>query len=475
MPFKDPDARRAYQRQRYAMGRPRSIEGESMVVSNSMLASMVEPSKGGVYFLSVDEIIKRKGWGIYKEMLHDDQVKSCLEFKKVLVTGRTWEIMPGDDSEEAKTQAKFVEDAMERFEAKDAMRAALTGFEFGYSLAEQVFERDTWDEDGQQYIFLKKLPHRDPQDLLLKIDRHGNFLGVKQQNFNQIVELDPPKVWLFTHDERFGNLYGNSDLRAAYRPWFCKKFITQFWNVFLERFGAPMTKVTYPQGASEELKNNLKTILSNLASKTEVLVPEGVTIDLIEATRGGNSGYMEALSFHNNAIARAILMVGLMGGADGDKSNTSPSGTQGYLSLRVLFKVADEISKRLSCSLMKQVICPLLDMNFENPIYPTFVWQDYGQFEGMQIADEIRQLHAAGIIDMDQADVNYVRSVLGLPIREEDKPDEVIRPAPTPPPGGGVGQPPAPETGNTRAVKPDAQRGGGGGPARAPKGSTNDA
>jgi hypothetical protein len=50
----------------------------------------------------------------------------------------------------------------------------------------------------------------------------------------------------------------------------------------------------------------------------------------------------------------------------------------------------------------------------------TFVWQDYGQFEGMKIADEIRQLHAAGIIDMDQTDVNYARSVLGLPIRDEE-------------------------------------------------------
>jgi hypothetical protein len=71
---------------------------------------------------------------------------------------------------------------------------------------------------------------------------------------------------------------------------------------------------------------------------------------------------------------------------------------------------------------MEQVGNPLLELNFEKPLIPKFIWQDYGQFEGQVVADEIRQLHAAGIIDMDQTDVNYVRSIMGLPLRDDDNP-----------------------------------------------------
>lgn len=424
-----------------------------MVLGNDMLASMVSPNQGGVYFLSVDEIIKRKGWATYKEMIFDDQVKVCLEFKKVLVAGRKFEIVPGEaENADAAKQAKFAEEIMCRLDMGEIFKNALSSFEFGYSLAEQVFTRDVWDEDGQQYVFLSKIAHRDPQEIYLKSDFHGNFLGARQQSQGKQIDLNPDKLWLHTHDKRFGNIYGNSDLRSAYRPWFAKKFIIQFWNVFLERFGAPMTKMSYPLGASDDLKAKLKQILSNLASKTEILVPEGVQVNLIEATRGGTAGYAEALSFHNNSIARGILMVALLG-ANGDATRESAADSQSFLHLRILFKLADQLSQSLAKSFMDQVINPLIALNFEKPIYPRFIWQDYGQFEGMKVADEIRQLFAAGIIDMDQKDVNYARSILGLPLRlEDDIPDKTIRPQPLPPPGNGTPPPAAPQ-GNDRAGK----------------------
>lgn len=453
-----------------------------MVVGNDLLATMIDPKQGGVYFLSIDEIVARKGWSTYKEMIHDDQVKACLEFKKILVAGRTWELQPGDDTPDAQKQAKFIEEVFRRIDVSDVLHNALSAFEFGYSLAEQVFERDIWDAniggDDKQYVFMKKLQHRDPRDLVLKMDYHGNFIGAKQWGVagvpKGVVELTPDKLWLFSHDKRFGNLYGNSDLRAAYRSWFAKKFVIQFWNVFLERFGAPMTKMTYPLGASDDLKAKLKTILSNLASKTEILVPEGVDIALVEATRGGNSnGYTEALSYHNNAIARAMLMSGIFG-IDGDTNRQSEGNGQSFIQLRILFKMADNISQKLAASLMDQVVKPLLDLNFDNPVYPNFIWQDYGQFEGMQVADEIRQLFVAGLIDPDQQDINYVRSIIGLPIRdEEDNPDEVIRPQPMPPPGGNGAAPPAPQGNDRGAGKTGKQSGPS--QTRTPKGGTNNA
>lgn len=435
----------------YAQGRPRKIEGESMVVGDELLASMTRVGQGGVYFLPVDDIIARKGWSIYKDMMHDDQVRICLQFKKVLIYGRTWELKPYDDSAEAKAQAEFAEWALKEINFKSVMREALSALEFGFSVGEIVWDRK--DYEGKQVICFKKIAHRDPSTLKIGMDRHGNLTGITQEVAGLTVPLPMEKLWIYSHDKRFGNPYGTSVLRAAYRSWWAKKYIINFWNVFMERMGTPLTKMTYPQGASEDLKTTLKRILTNLSSKTELLVPEGVQIDLIEASRSGNAGYMEALQFHNDSIARAILMASLMGtGAEDKVGGNGPS--QSSLHLRILFKMADEITQDVTRTFHEQALKQLIDMNFEKPMYPEFVWQDYGQFEGMKVADTIRLLHSAGILDLSQEDVNYARSVLGLPIRtEEDDEDEVIRPPAPPPPGNAGAPPPAAGQGNERAKK----------------------
>lgn len=510
-----------------AMGRPRAIEGEQMVVSNGLMASMTRPAGGGVYFLPIDEIIRRKGWKIYKDMSHDEQVKSCLAFKRILIHGRAWELKPafsvpdppkfvpqppppvapgappaktpvkaaevppasdakkpnkfdkqppagyerakmpdGSDyappspedqakADQAEEIAAFVEWCLRKIDFDHVIEEALSCLEFGYSLGELVWTRDQYE--GKQVVCLEKIAHRDPQELYLSIDKHGNYIGVKQLSMGQDINLTPEKTFLYSHNKRFGNIYGESDLRSAYRSYWAKKFIINFWNVYLERMGAPMTLMHYPIGASDTLKNTLKQILLDLGSKTEILVPEGVQVELVEAKRSGHADYEASIQFHNRAIASALLMASLFG-TGGESNSTRGSDSQSFLQLRILFKMADGIAKNISNEFMLQVVKQLVAFNYGDDaaanMMPTFVWQDYGQFEGMKIADEIRQLHAAGIIDMDQTDVNYARSVLGLPIRgENDDQDEVIRPAATPPPGGGAAQPPAAPIGNGRADK----------------------
>ena len=213
-----------------------------------------------------------------------------------------------------------------------------------------------------------------------------------------------------------------------------------------------MTAMKYPQGASDELKETLKGILKGLSTKTEILIPEGVEIQLIEAMRtSGQATFHDALTYHNNSIARAILMVAMFGAGGNDISRGADS--QSHLHLRVLFKMADDLSKNLMKSFEDQVIKQLVDYNFPNvTTYPQFLWQDYGEFEGIEVADTIRLLHAAGIVDMDQTDVNYARSILGLPLRgEDDKEDEVVRPQPLPPPANPNAPPPPASQGNTNA------------------------
>lgn len=434
-------------------GRRSAPFSEKLVVDGDVMRAFLPLTReaNSIQFLPVDEIINRKGWKVYRDMRHDDQIKATMSFKKILIYGRALDTKPAEtDNQDAEDVARFVEWALKRINLKQIFREALSAMDFGYSVGELIWE--VAEYEGRQVIALKAIKHREPENIVIEADIHGNVTNFVQYPDWAPTRIDirPEKVWHYAHQREFSNQYGTSDLRAAYKNWWSKKFIVNFWNVFLERLGQPMTMMKYPQGSTPELKATLQKILRGLSTKTEILIPEGVEVELIEATRAAKGDYKEALHYHDNSIARALLVVALLG-VGGDEIKRG-SDSQSRLHLRVLFKMADEIAKDLLFTFQQQVIKQLVDFNFDTDLYPKMFWQDYGEFEGMEVADTIRLLHAAGIFELDQDDVNYCRSILGLPLRlEGDDEDTVVRPQPLPPPANPNRPPPAADQGNDRA------------------------
>lgn len=442
-------------------GRPASIEQEKTeIATGSTLVSWSPLSVNRNELGNPDDIIRRHKFKTYREMRFDDQVKLALRFKKILVYGRAWDVKAASKDERDKQIAKFVRSQLNGVNFKRLVRDTLTCFDFGFSTGENLWEVGRYE--GTRAVLLKAIKHREPDSMKIIVNKGGDITGFEQHtDFGNHVKIVPDKMFHFAYQAEFQNHYGVSDLRAAYRNWFAKKFLIQFWSVALERLGSPMTLAKYPQGASSELKTTIKNILSGLSSKTEVMVPEGVTVDIVESVKAGKGDFGEALKYHDAAIARAILMPGLLGASDHQGRGAE---SQSRLQLRLLFKDADENGNDFLSELHKQVIRQLVDFNFEgfdssmkDDAYPKVMLQDYGEFEAMEIADAIRQLFAVGMIDPDQADLNYVRKVLGMPIRgEDDEEDEVIRPQPAPigqsamGPGADGG---AKSSGNKRAEK----------------------
>lgn len=448
------------------IGRPRRQLTEAMVDVGASLRSF-QPFAGRrgpgnvVEILPTDEIITRKGWEEYRKMLHDPQIKATLAFKKIMIYGRKWDVEPASEEQKDLDVAAFVRAALKKINLKAKIREGLSAFDYGFSVGELIWALDR--VNGEDAIILKDIKFRDPEFITVNVDKHGNVQSWIQdvrsfqfgQNKQEVV-LQPDKVFHWANDKSFSQHYGKSDLRSAYRSWWAKKFVIQFWNVFLERLGAPLTAARYPTGASSQLKDALKQILKGLSAKTEILIPEGVEIELIEATRAGQASYEEALNYHDKEIARAMLMVALLGSGGNEVKRGSDS--QSRLHLRTLHKMADEVGGDFMWELNAQVVKQLVDFNFDVEEYPKVFFQDYGEFEAFEITDAIRLLHAAGILELDREDVNFARSILGMKVREEGNEDEVIRPPEPPPPASANSPPPPAGQGNTRA-----QSGGAGG------------
>lgn len=451
---------------RAAVGRPRAIEQEVTVASMGQLVSWPGPFKlvrNGERFelVSPDELVTRFGYRIYREMLADDTVKACLSFKKVLVHGRAWEITPAggkDASEEQKKQAQFVNDVLANTHFNRIMRETLSALEFGFSVGEIIWEVGEFQDYGLK-VLLKDVKHRDPEFIKIDVDMHANIVGYRQISGYLAHEIYIPKdkVIHYQVNGQFGNHYGIPDLRAAYRSWWSKKFITQFWNVFLERFGSPLMMMKYPTGSDQKLKDALKAIMSSLSSRSDILVPEGVVVELVEASRAGTAQYGEALNYCDVGISRALLVPALLGmGVDVKRGSDS----QSRLHLRVLMKVAGDISIDLENIYNEKLVKPLIEMNFPDvKDYPKFTFRDYGEYEGIEIADSMINMFNAGLLDADQNDINYMRSIVGAPMRDEGDEDEVMRPQP--PPVGNPNDPNATGDGagknNNRATKGPAK------------------
>jgi phage gp29-like protein len=453
---------------RAVVGRPRNIETEQTVLAGNQIMSWPGPFRvihrpGDRYELVMpDELIARNGFRTYREMLSDDTVKACLAFKKVLVHGRAWEIMPAggkEATEEQKKQAKFVQDVLQETAWNRIMRETLTALDFGFSVGEILWEVKEFNDHGLKVV-LKDIRHRDPEYVKIDVDVHGNIVEFRQIPGHNPYEvyIKPEKAIHYAYGGSFSNHYGSSDLRAAYRAWWSKKFITQFWNVFLERFGSPLMMMKYPTGADDKLKGALQAILQSLSSRSDILVPEGVVVELVEATRAGTAQYGEALNYCDVGISRAVLVPALLGmGVDVKRGSDS----QSRLHLRVLMKIAGDIATDLCDIYTKKIVHPLVEMNFPNVTeMPRFVFRDFGEYEAIEIADSMINMFNAGMLDVDQNDINYMRSILGAPMREEGDEDEVMR-APPPPAGGSPNDPNATGDGaaknNNRATKGPAK------------------
>lgn len=444
---------------------PKSVvEQEITVASGRDMIMGLDPTKkqNSFRFLNVDEIIRQKGgFKEYKAMKKDDAVKAALSFKKILVYGRAYDLDPASDDEKDKDVAEFVAWNFKRAKLKRIVKEMLTALEYGFSVGEILWEYTTYK--GKPCWALKGVKFRDPETIEFQLDMHGNIASVCQYDWQmgyKEIEIPEDKVLHFAHQGELGNVYGESDLRSVYKNWWAKKFLVNFWNVYLERLGSPTLLMKYPKGASAVLQSTLRTILSDLGNRAELLVPDGVSVDVLEATRAGQATYNEALVYHDGAIAKGILVPALLG--FGDKQ-TRGADSQSQLQLKTLFKVTDEIGQECSEIIQDKIVRQLVDFNYDVEDYPALIWQSYGEYEATEIADVIRLLHNAGVLDMDQEDVNFVRSIIGLPVRERaDDEDEVLRPLPAPQ-GTGANPPTNPAAGGAKQGNETGKTGGAGG------------
>ena len=350
------------------------------------------------------------GSAIYRRMLSDPQVKACLQTKKFAALSQRWEVHAASASAEDEQIASFMRDALLGMQGSvlDTLYDVLDALAFGSSLVEINYQ---WIETGPNagWVGWKSLKSKDPAGFTLETDAFANVVAVRGLDG---AAYPPDKFLRYAWLPLYENPLGQSDLKAAYKPWFVKQQLLRWWAKYLEKFGLPTVTGTYdPRGYGPEQQRELLGIVAQVHNESAVVLPSDMHLGLLETARAQAAGFAEAVEYLDRAIAKSILGQTLT-----TDSPTEGGGSYALGSVHqdVLGFYVDKIQRDLEQSVIgAQLFAPLVAYNFgPSAKRPRFVLGKPSAAQMQASAKLITDLVAGSVVAPDEP---WIRGYLGLP------------------------------------------------------------
>jgi phage gp29-like protein len=343
-----------------------------------------------------DTVLAQRGrdYKIYREVLRDDQCKSCFQQRRDAVIAAEWNVEPASKSAKDQAAADFIREQVAALEWDRITDRMLYGLWYGHAVGECL-----WQTDGR-FIRLHDIRVRD----------RGRFAYDSQRRLYLIrlgkYELMPErKFWIFSagadHDDE---PYGLGLAHYAYWPVFFKRNDIKFWLVFLEKWASPTVMGKGPAGILENTtkRDEILAQLRAFASDTAILVPDGIEVELLEAARSGASTYKDMTEAMDAALAKIILSQ-TMTTDDG----SSRSQAQVHEGVRDLVVKSD--ADMVCSSFSRQVVAWLTEWNFPGAAPPR-VWRNVTPPEDLnQRAERDTKIYGLGF----EPTADYITEVYG--------------------------------------------------------------
>jgi phage gp29-like protein len=208
-------------------------------------------------------------------------------------------VEPGGTGKADVMAADFLRELLNGLEWDRITRRMHMGLLYGYSVAECM-----WGRDGGR-ITLDGLKVRKPWRF--GYSPEGALL-LRQATSATYTPMPPRKFWLpiwgaDDDDTPYGRGLGHS----LWWPVFLKRNGAKFWAAYLDRYGVPAAKATYPANATDDEKNKALAAARSLRSEGAVAMPDGFDISLIESTSKGAGDFNAFLNYWDDEIAKIIL------------------------------------------------------------------------------------------------------------------------------------------------------------------------
>jgi phage gp29-like protein len=383
------------------------------------------PSQLGINPYNPDDLIMKKSLYIYDQIKDDECVKVALLLKKTLMLANNISLEPASSDRYDIEIKDFVEyNLFNRLKTpfKRVLESVLSAMDYGYSVSEMLLSYIEESQDFKGKIGLSNIKTRPPHGFDFKTDALGDIISLRQFQGQGQYSQDLPasKFLIHTYNKQFDNHYGNADLRAIYRPWWCKDVTLKFYAIHLERYGTPLLIGYYTGTLSKDESDDLKSILTYILKGTSFKLPDGkIRIDKIDFN--APQGYEQALDRFDKMITRGLLMPDQLGFTN----TTSGTYNLGLSQFDMFYMVLQKFMEDAMQDVDSQVIKPLVNMNYKTDKYPKLKLTGLNNDELDKLAGVYTQLTTAGYMNpQNKADFDFVREKYELPKSEtlsEDK------------------------------------------------------
>ena len=353
---------------------------------------------------------KRQDYGIYEEMLQDDQVSVCAQIKKDLVLASGWDIVTeGEEDGDVEIKEDLESALREQTDGSfdEMLEEILTAYDFGFSVTEKVFKQR---DDGGGKLGLKALRTRHPGTWLLHTDDKGHV-----EKYEQLVEksrlvVNPKSLIHYVNHPRFQNPYGTSDLRAAYNAWFTKRQVIKYFAIFLEKAASPVPVARYDKNAPQQAKTDIYNALKSFQAKTTLVVPKELEIEFLEAKSNGDA-YEKALNIFNMFIGRSMFIPDLLGFQGG--ATDGGSYALGKDQIRLFFKHVNRRRESLERIVNMELIRPMVLYNYGNvEKHPKFKLRPIEDDQAAELAKVWLEAVKGKTYKPNEEEINHFRKIV---------------------------------------------------------------
>lgn len=324
----------------------------------------------------------------------------------------------GDDAASLK-HAELVEGWLARDELQAELFDMLDAIGKGISFTEII-----WDTSEGQWQ-LGKLEWRDPRWFRFK--REDGTTPLLRGDMGDTA-LPAFKFITAVIRAKSGLPVRSGLARLAAWSWMFKAFTQRDWAIFTQTYGQPVRVGKYPIGTTEDDKNTLFRAVANIAGDCAAIIPEGMTIDFIQAPNvgAGIALYKDRADWLDQQMSKAVL----------GQTATTDAVIGGLGSGKEHRQVQEDIeradAKALSAILNRDLVRAGVQLEFgPQKRYPRLKI-GRGEEENLtQTIDGVVKLVGYGL----EVEASVMRDKLGLP---EPAPGAklLVAPQPAPTPGG---------------------------------------
>ncbi len=301
---------------------------------------------------NTDTLLELKSGGdlkLYEQVAQDDRVKSCLQQRFRALISHDWEVVPASDKRADRKVADFVSAQLQALEWDSIVEMMLWGIFYGYSVAEVL-----WEPQGDK-VGIRQIRVRNRRRFIFDEDQMPRLRTIAQPLGEVLPER---KFWYFASgadnsDEPYGRGLGH----WLYWLVFFKKNDFRWWIRFLELFAQPARKGTYPAGATNAEKDILWEGLSAFGVDSQIMLPEGLAMEFLEARRSGTADYQAMIDQCNSAIATVIMSQNMT-------TEDGSSLSQAQVHEGVAASIVEADADLLCASFNRSVVRWLCDYNF---------------------------------------------------------------------------------------------------------------